>query len=236
MEEEENTIDGLVNFLRGDLVYVDAFVIAFKESDSRPTVAYKTMIKLIDGIFGEELWDHVMIEATWWGFSPGQIKRRAQKELTEESWLQEAPLKSLENIVSREKRDAIRAVFIDTFYEPEDPTEKEKFEENTQLLKNFTQNKESFHCKDITTVKSELRSLEEQRKKLEEEKIAIETRKNELQESWSNQIYELNNTIQEKTNETKSCQEERASIKAEKLKMEDKVMDEGVVPVKYSLV
>ena len=80
MEEEEDTIDGLVNFLREDLMYVDAFVIAFKQSDSRPTVAYRTMIKLIDGIFGDELWDHVMIEATWWSYSPREVNIREQKD------------------------------------------------------------------------------------------------------------------------------------------------------------
>ena len=172
LEEEEHTIDGLVNFLREELVYVDAFVIAFKESDSRVTIAYKTMIKLIDGIFGDELWDHVIIEATWWSFSPRDVSIREDKNLTEEAWLQNAPLTSLESILTRSQRDAIEAVFIDTFYYPGDPTEKEKFEENTQKLKDFAQNKTSFHCKDISVVKTELRNLEEQKQMLEEEKIS----------------------------------------------------------------
>ena len=231
MEEEEDTIDGLVNFLREDLMYVDAFVIAFKQSDSRPTVAYRTMIKLIDGIFGDELWEHVMIEATWWSYSPREVSIREQKGLTEAVWLQGAPLTSLNNIVTRAQRDAIEAVYIDTFYMPEDPTEKEKFEENTQKLKDFAQNKTSFHCKDISIVKTELRDLEEQKKMLEVEKIRIETRKNELNQSCSNTIFELKYKIDEKNLETKTCQKDRAMIKAEKLLIEDRVMDEGLLAV-----
>ena len=231
MEEEEDTIDGLVNFLREDLMYVDAFVIAFKQSDSRPTVAYRTMIKLIDGIFGDELWDHVMIEATWWSYSLREVSIREQKGLTEAVWLQGAPLTSLNNIVTRTQRDAIEAVYIDTFYMPEDPMEKEKFEENTQMLRDFAQNKTSFHCKDISIVKTELRNLEEQKKMLEVEKIKIETRKNELNQSCSNKIFELKNNNKNKTLEIKTCQEDRAMIKAEKLRIEDQMMDEGLLAV-----
>ena len=229
MEEEEDTIDGLVNFLRYELKYVDAFVIAFRQSDNRPTVAYKTMIKLIDGIFGDELWNHVMIEATWWSYSQSDIRRRGQKQLTEDSWLKGAPLTSLDNIVSSEQREKIAAVFIDTFYEPEDPTQKEKFEENTQALKDFTQNKTSFHCKDISIVKTELRELEEQRKRLEEEKIRIQTQKNELEESCSNENFKLRRTIEFQTNETKLCQDDRKMITAEKLSIEDRVIDDGML-------
>ena len=229
MEEEEQTIDGLVNFLREELVYVDAFVIAFKQSDSRPTVAYRTMIKLIDGIFGDELWDHVMIEATWWSFSPREVRNRVSKGLTEAAWLQGAPLTSLENIVTRAQRDAIKAVFIDTFYEPEDPTEKKKFEENTQMLKDFAQNKTSFHCKDISIVKTELRNLEEQRQILEVEKIKIETEKKVLGETCSNKTLELQKNIDQRTLEAKSCQKDRALISAEKLRIEEQVMDEGLM-------
>ena len=229
MEEEEHTIDGLVNFLREELVYVDAFVIAFKQSDSRPTIAYKTMIKLIDGIFGDELWDHVIIEATWWSFSPRDVSIREDKNLTEEAWLQNAPLTSLESILTRSQRDAIEAVFIDTFYYPGDPTEKEKFEENTQKLKDFAQNKTSFHCKDISVVKTELRNLEEQKQMLEAEKIKIETQKKVLDESCSNRILELEKNVSQQTNETNSCQEDRKMIAAEKLLIEDRVMSEGLM-------
>ena len=41
LEEEEGTIDGLVNFLRNDIKYVDALVIAFKQMDNRVTPTFK---------------------------------------------------------------------------------------------------------------------------------------------------------------------------------------------------
>ena len=82
LEEEEHTIDGLVNFLKEDLKYVNAFVIAFKQMDYRPTTAFKTMIKIVDGIFGEEFWDRVIIEATFWGYSEEKIEER---DLTEDT-------------------------------------------------------------------------------------------------------------------------------------------------------
>merc|ERR1719186_1408230 len=106
--EEEATIDGLVNFLRNDIKYVDAFVIAFKQMDNRVTSSFKTMIKIVGGIFGEEFWDNVIIEATFWGYSQDKIEDRG--DLTEEKWLEGTPKKTLAGTVPNV--DNLTAVYI----------------------------------------------------------------------------------------------------------------------------
>ena len=84
IEEEEATIDGLVDFLTNKIKFVDAFVIAFKQMDNRETPAFKKMIKIVTGIFGEEFWDNVIIEATFWSFSEQSIEIRAEHSREEQ--------------------------------------------------------------------------------------------------------------------------------------------------------
>ena len=97
LEEEEATIDGLVNFLRNKIELVDAFVIAFKQMDNRVMPAFKTMIKIVSSIFGEEFWENVIIEATFRGYSIDKIEDRG--DLTEEDWLENIPKRTLAGTV-----------------------------------------------------------------------------------------------------------------------------------------
>ena len=50
LEEEEASIEQLVDFLKDDLQYVNVFVLTFKESDKRLTRGLQSMMKLLGEI------------------------------------------------------------------------------------------------------------------------------------------------------------------------------------------
>ena len=56
-------------------------------------------------------------------------------------------------------RTPLRAVFIDTYYDPKNPKEASKFQENTDKLWNFAKNNNPFECKDIKIALTEIREL-----------------------------------------------------------------------------
>ena len=68
LEEEEDSIEQLVDFLKDDLMYVNVFVLTFKESDKRLTLGLQSMMKLLGRMFGSEFWKFSVICGTQWGY------------------------------------------------------------------------------------------------------------------------------------------------------------------------
>ena len=115
--------------------FVDAFVLAFKQSDVRASDSFITMMKLIDGIFGSRFWNNVIVESTWWKYSDDEIYNREDKGVTEESWLNGAPMAVISRFIDDEDlRNNITAVFIDTFYRDRG-IQKKKFLEHQLIMK-----------------------------------------------------------------------------------------------------
>ena len=67
--EEEATIDKVVDFLRNDIMFVHAFVIALKQTDNRPTYGLRNMLRLFARMFGKSFWNNVILEGTFWSFA-----------------------------------------------------------------------------------------------------------------------------------------------------------------------
>ena len=210
LREEELAIDNLVNFLQRDLKHVNAFVIAFKQTDIREMVYFRTMMKLVHSIFGDEFWDHVIIEATFWGYSQGKMEDREAAGLTEENWLEGVPKKTIGNIAGN--LESLSAVYIDTYYRPHDQHQLEKFQENTETLFQFAVQSPAFHCTDITQVKHDLRELEEVRRNLTEQKILIEKQKKELERSCVSDVRRLQEELAERTAQFYTAQSQRDEL------------------------
>eukprot|EP00092_Neocalanus_flemingeri_P086400 GFUD01108869.1.p1 GENE.GFUD01108869.1~~GFUD01108869.1.p1 ORF type:complete len:411 (-),score=143.45 GFUD01108869.1:78-1310(-) len=219
LEEEEATIDGLVNFLRNDIKYVDAFVIAFKQMDNRVTSGFKTMVKIVGGIFGEEFWDNVIIEATFWSYSIDNIEKRGGQ--TEKDWLEGTPKRTLDGTAPNV--DNLTAVYIDTYYRKSDSHQVTKFNENTQKLLDFAKQKKPFHCKDIKAVKHDLRKLQEEKEKLEQQKKDIEQQKRALEESCEHEKDELNQSLATAQQNLTQFELQISTLEAKSIKMETKM-------------
>ena len=220
LREEELAIDNLVNFLQHELKYVNAFVIAFKQTDIREMVYFRTMMKLVHSIFGAEFWDHVIIEATFWGYSEGKMEDREAAGLTEDSWLEGVPKKTIANLAG--DLDNLKAVYIDTYYRPHDPHQREQFQRNTEKLYQFAMQRPAFHCKDITEVKHELRELEEA-------KILIETQKKDLEESCVSELKSLEGELGKVREEEANCMERFYRVEAERNEMEEQILEHHVL-------
>ena len=90
------------------------------------------MEKTIQNIFGEQFWENVIIEATFWGCSIDKIEDRG--DLTEEDWLENIPKRTLAGSIPNVEN--LTAVYINTFYRKSDPAQDEKFKENTRSCSN----------------------------------------------------------------------------------------------------
>eukprot|EP00092_Neocalanus_flemingeri_P009883 GFUD01010652.1.p1 GENE.GFUD01010652.1~~GFUD01010652.1.p1 ORF type:complete len:363 (+),score=84.37 GFUD01010652.1:106-1194(+) len=155
LEEEEETIAGLVNFLKNELKFVHAFVLSFKETDKRITAEFRLMVRLLSGIFGDQFWDNAIIEATHWSYD--KVARAKRTLHNESTWT--AHINSVfQGMASRE----MGSVFIDTYYDVGNTSrEREEFEKNSNALLEFAMEKDPFPCKDIKQIKHEWRKAME---------------------------------------------------------------------------
>ena len=156
--EEERTIESLVNVLRDEIKFVHTFIIAFKQQDNRMTYSLRSMIGLMQKMFGDEFWDNAILAATHWNYHPKNSQLRSQSipPITEKWWSEQFnDLFAAEYGLQRK----IPAVFIDTYYDKYNSVEKQKFEENTQELWNFARTRNPFECKDIILALTEIRQL-----------------------------------------------------------------------------
>ena len=85
-ENEEQTIDELVDVLKNEIKYVHVFLIAFNGESPRMTDGLRSMIRLFEKMFGNLFWENTMLEVTKWGFDAGSEKDRKAKDTSEEKW------------------------------------------------------------------------------------------------------------------------------------------------------
>ena len=167
--EEERTIESLVNVLRDEIKFVHAFVISFKQQENRMTYSLRSMIGLMQKMFGDQFWDNAILEATHWNYHAknSQLRLQSKPKITEVWWENQ-----FNNLFAREYGLAkkIPAVFIDTYYDKNNPVEKEKFDENTNKLWTFAKTRNPFECKDIKLALTEIRELHDNIKELQTDK------------------------------------------------------------------
>jgi len=182
LDDEADILEKLVNKLKHDIKWINAFVIVFKESDTRVTASTVRMISMLSAMFGDDFWNNVIIGVSWWGFHDQGVASRKRKGVTKESFIAQKREGLLKAAMSKSGNQEVgrtisklQGVFIDAFYnstakvKPDDLAAVE-FQTNTEELFNFAKIKKPFHCKDIKTVLNELAQLEEERRFLEEKR------------------------------------------------------------------
>ena len=98
-------------------------------------------------------------EATHWNYHDHSVLMRLKSEppITESWWRSQ-----FNRLFAKEYglKHAIPAVFIDTYYNENNPKEVKEFHKNTNALLQFAQTRTPFECKDIQIALTEIRQLQ----------------------------------------------------------------------------
>jgi len=198
LEEEEASIEQLVDFLKDDLMYVNVFVLTFKESDKRLTLGLQSMMKLLGRMFGSQFWKFSVICGTQWGYDDRRVGIRNSSGYNEITWTKQ--INKLLTGLQGNPTD-LPSVFIDTFYDV-GPSQFAtiKFRENTARLLHYgIEKKEPFQCKDIEIARSEI--LEQQKRLSEMTQIVNKMEQEKQNLMMTLEMMKHRNFLLEKSNE-----------------------------------
>jgi len=149
LEKEHAHIEGIVKVLKNDFKYVNTFVIAFKEDETRVTREVADMVMVFKNMFGDEFWNHVVIEITHWSHSKG-ADHVVNKTSKAQFW---------NRILMKEPYNApkeLTVVFIDSYYFQTDQEAVDAFNNHTDILFDFLKNSTKFETEGIRAVKTVL--------------------------------------------------------------------------------
>lgn len=162
-QEETETISKVVETLRDDIEYVNAFAIVLVYNENRQSSALESIIHLYQTIFGSGFLNNVILVASFWGYSKNHEIERG--DLTEEKWLeQQKKLFKGDSAVEN-----LEAVYYTQRYRHDDPKQANKFQKEMNHLLSFAEKSSPFHCKDIKTAQHEIDELKEENRKLQDD-------------------------------------------------------------------
>jgi len=166
--KEEKTIESLVNTLKNDIKYIHLFVIAFRQQDNRMTHALRSMLSLFEKMFGRAFWNNAVLEATHWNYGSQfeRVRSKSNPPITEDFWANQFNRKLNQEF---QVPNALPAVFIDTFHDPNSPHEVAMFKKYSQNLFDHANSVEPFECKDIEIALHEIRDMQNRIDRLKQE-------------------------------------------------------------------
>ena len=132
------------------------------------------------------------LEATHWNYHEHSVVMRLSSEppITESWWRSQ-----FNRLFAKEYglKHAIPAVFIDTYYNQNNPKEVKEFQKNSNALLQFAQTRTPFECKDIQIALTEIRQLQNDIRDLKSDK---QYRIRTIQRLMERNV-RLNNTLHE---------------------------------------
>ena len=180
LEDEEDILNNMVNFLKKEVKFVNVFLIAFKESDTRIPNEVRTNLKMLSAMFGPSFWDNVLIEVTRYRFDKtGHNQREDAMGVPRGSTDIWSHMENWKNTIkekfklTNENWEDMDAVFIDSYYRSTDEPENVMFLNQTAKLFNFAKAAKPYPMKDIEAVRGENTKFEQQVAELVKEKARL---------------------------------------------------------------
>ena len=163
---DDRSIDHLVSYLKKKVNSTTAFLLLFKGVEKRFTKTTHEWLKVIENIFGDKLWDHVVLVATHWHYSLREIEKRLDSNPVgdESHWSYEMN-KFIQEYFNH--HNSIQTFFIDSYHN-EDALEIFNFYLYCNRLLTYLNTVESdFQLDDINTVLTDLGQMRSKVSQLE---------------------------------------------------------------------
>merc|ERR1712203_988276 len=131
-DHDAKIIAELVDKLNNDCDYVNLFVIAVNGQNPRLDGSLLGMIKIFEGMFGQEFWKQVVVLFTRMPMDEKSRRKRVKGTgKTDDQLAQEY----MAEVAKRFKNSqGIGFVFLDAYYDEEDPEEKKFFDQAVEVL------------------------------------------------------------------------------------------------------
>jgi len=225
--EDGVLIDEMMNVLNQNVVSANVILLLLKGTETRLGGELQQMIREMRALFGEQMWDNLVIGVSFWTYKAADVNYRnitcqySPPNCHDEKWF----MKSMKSILTDKFHitQDIPFVFIDSWAKhpvnAEDLTQKEKFESETEKLWTFAKEAKPFDFFTVNDVLAENHIVKKRNAELEE---IIKNDISYLKDSNDEQANKLNVIMSELEKVTK-----KTSNNDEKIKENLKICEEN---------
>lgn len=179
LENDQAIIVELVNTLKNFCDHINAIIIVINGQNARLDAGLIAIIKIFEGIFTKDIWNHVCIVFSHLPMDVKSVKTRKNKKKKTDTEYGKDMIKMINSKFPDSVGLLNQYFIIDSTYEKEDADESEEFETNTELFYSFFNSKPCLPTTKVTIVETENVAL---KRKLEEDRIATEDLKRAMKD------------------------------------------------------
>jgi len=151
------------------LGHVNLFLIVINGANARLDRTMKELLRIFRDMFGDQFLDNTLFEVTNWRFDRSSMMiRKSQNGKTTDTWEADLNMNLKEMMLNPSK--PIPAVFIDSWYFPEDEDQEKEFEMNLGRLRTHLELASDFSCDHIKEAKRDEEKAKERAKELVRER------------------------------------------------------------------
>merc|ERR1711892_323878 len=234
-DKDADIIGELVHQLKNNCDYVNLFMIAVNGQNPRLDGALMGMIRIFEGMFGQEFWKQAVIAFTRIPMDVKSIKKRNKNTKQSDEELAKEYLKVVENEFPN--GNGLQYLFLDACYDTEedaDPAEKEAFDNAMKILWKSLNKSPGLPTTKVQDVETESKKLKMAIEEKEKERQLILEKLERKEQEWEDAQENLKlqreedrrMAAEEQARFLEHMQMEREKIKKLKLDMEKQQTEE----------
>lgn len=218
-DDDAEIIAELVVKLKHDCDYINQFVIAVNGQQPRLDGSLLGMIKIFEGMFGQDFWHQVVVLFTRMPMSKFDKSRREKNSNETDDQLAK---KYMKEVAQRfRKSEGIGFLFLDACYDNEDPEETKSFNENMEALYKKVDEGKALPTIHVTEIETRTAALQRQIDEKEKERKEAQQQLQQMLKKWKKEREELEERAKEKNKQIEKKFKDFEEKEKEKGKMNE---------------